>query len=223
MRDNPSAFSSCEYDRKIRQTLPYYETFYTQVTDLVKTVYETPVSWLDVGCGTGKMARTARESGIPIRRMVLSDISPEMRRTAEKENRESRAEFCIADVRDLPWENAFDVVTAIQVFHYLREEERREALGNVFRALKENGSFISFENIAPFTETGKEIYLEKWRRYQVEQGRSPEEAAGHIGRYGKGYFPITVEEHLRQMRNCGFRAVEILWFSNLQAGFWGVK
>ncbi len=117
MRDNPSAFSSCEYDRKIRQTLPYYETFYTQVTDLVKTVYETPVSWLDVGCGTGKMARTARESGIPIRRMVLSDISPEMLRTAEKENRESRAEFCIADVRDLPWENAFDVVTAIQVFH----------------------------------------------------------------------------------------------------------
>lgn len=36
MNDNMSAFSSIVYDRKIRQTLPYYDEFYEQVIELVK-------------------------------------------------------------------------------------------------------------------------------------------------------------------------------------------
>ena len=31
MNDNQSAFNSSEYDRKIKQTLPYYDEFYKQV------------------------------------------------------------------------------------------------------------------------------------------------------------------------------------------------
>lgn len=53
MRDNNSAFSSDSYDEKIKQTLPYYEEFYEQVVELIKTFHHHPVSWLDVGCGTG--------------------------------------------------------------------------------------------------------------------------------------------------------------------------
>ena len=34
---------------------------------------------------------------------------------------------------------------------------------------------------------------------------------------------MTVEEHLNLMRESGFRVVELLWFSNMQAGFWGMK
>ena len=67
------------------------------------------------------------------------------------------------------------------------------------------------------------VYLEKWKRYQIEQGKSVEESTRHIERYGKDYFPITLEEHLTLMRNSGFRAVEILWLSNMQVGLWGMK
>lgn len=70
---------------------------------------------------------------------------------------------------------------------------------------------------------GKSVYLEKWKRYQMSQGKSIEESERHIERYGKDYFPITLEEHLKLMRNCGFRVVEILWLSNMQAGIWGMK
>lgn len=117
----------------------------------------------------------------------------------------------------------FDVITAIQVNHYLQIEERKTALKKYYKALKENGLFISFENFSPFTEIGRIVYLEKWKRYQLEQGKSLEESKKHIERYGKDYFPITLEEQLTLMRNCGFRAVEILWLSNMQVGIWGVK
>ena len=47
MIDNTSAFHSNEYDQKIRQTFPYYEEFYVQVTELVKTAH--------IGAGTVKI------------------------------------------------------------------------------------------------------------------------------------------------------------------------
>lgn len=34
---------------------------------------------------------------------------------------------------------------------------------------------------------------------------------------------ITIEEHLTLLRNSGFRVVEILWRSYLQAGFYCIK
>lgn len=40
MKDNNSAFKSTEYDEKIICTLPYYEQFYKQITDVVNTYYK---------------------------------------------------------------------------------------------------------------------------------------------------------------------------------------
>lgn len=59
MKDNVSAFCAEEYDEKIKKTLPYYEEFYRQVIDVVKAKFDCPVKWLDMGCGTGKMAEEA--------------------------------------------------------------------------------------------------------------------------------------------------------------------
>lgn len=92
-----------------------------------------------------------------------------------------------------------------------------------YDALKDNGLFISFENFAPFTDVGKSVYLEKWSRYQLKQGKSLEECKAHIERYGKDYFPITLSEHMELMQNCGFKAAEILRLSNMQVGLWGMK
>lgn len=221
--DNKSAFSSTEYDKKIKQTLPYYEDFYAQTIELVKTACGQKVSWLDVGCGTGKMGRAAFDSGIALDRFVCSDISEEMIGISRDRFRSTDVEFCVCDVQKMPFVSEFDVITAIQVFHYFKPDDRKEAMKRCYDALKKNGLLISFENVAPFTEDGKAINLEKWKRYQIEHGKTEEESRKHIARYGIGYFPITLEEHLNVMRDCGFKTVEILWFSNMQAGLWGRK
>ena len=45
----------------------------------------------------------------------------------------------------------------------------------------------------------------------------------HLARFGVDYFPLTIEEHLQMLTDCGFRVVELLWYSVTQAGFYGVK
>ncbi|MCI9123079.1 MAG: class I SAM-dependent methyltransferase [Eubacterium sp.] len=222
MSDNKSAFNSNEYDRKIKQTLPYYNEFYEQVIELVKVFHNSAITWLDIGCGTGKMGSIALEN-IELEKLVFCDSSDEMIRIAKERFQRFNTEFSVCDIQNLEYTDEFDVITAIQVNHYLQMEERKIALQKCYKALKENGLFISFENFSPFTDVGKIVYLEKWKRYQIEQGKSFEESTKHIERYGKDYFPITLEEHLTLMRNSGFRAVEILWLSNIQVGFWGMK
>lgn len=65
MKDNISAFDAAEYDDKIKMTIPFYEDFYRQVIEVVKSWSDGPVRWLDVGCGTGKMAEAAFEKFAP--------------------------------------------------------------------------------------------------------------------------------------------------------------
>lgn len=53
------AFSPEKYDKNIVATLPYYEEYFKQIIEIVHTVFHTPIAWLDIGCGTGKMADMA--------------------------------------------------------------------------------------------------------------------------------------------------------------------
>ena len=223
MKDNTSAFSSREYDQKIKQTLPFYEDYYTQALELVKTVCHSSVNWLDVGCGTGKMGSVVFDHDINLNRFVFCDSSKEMIQISKERFHSANTEFHVCDIRDLPFTDEFDVITAIQVFHYFQAADRKKVLKRCYEALKEKGLLISFENFAPFTSVGETIGLERWKRYQIEQGKTPEEAGKHIKRYGIEYYPVTVEENLNLMRNCGFSTVELLWLSNMQVGVWGMK
>lgn len=41
---------------------PFYKEYYRQVIDLVRTYHSGPLTWLDAGCGTGKMGDAAYKS-----------------------------------------------------------------------------------------------------------------------------------------------------------------
>lgn len=222
LNDNFSAFNSAEYDEKIRQTLPYYDDFFENIVSTIMALGQVPKAWLDVGCGTGKLAEHVLKS-FDIERFVFCDSSKEMLDIARKRFSAENTEFLLADVRELAFRNEFDIVTAVQVNHYFKGEERAVVLRKCFDALKSGGIYICFENFAPYSEIGRRLYLDRWKNFQLEHGRSPSACEEHIGRYGKEYFPLSLSEQLQLMRDCGFRAAEILWVSYMQAGFLGIK
>lgn len=222
MKDNISAFNSSEYDDKIKHTLPYYEELYKQIIDVVKIHNPQSLKWLDVGCGTGKMGDTAL-SQLDIEQFVFCDSSAEMIDIVQKRFNVYNASFLISDIQNLECSNQYDVITAIQVNHYFHIEERIKSIQNCYRALKSGGIFFTFENFAPFSNFGKQLYLDRWKAYQLSQGKNSFECDNHISRYGNDYFPISISEHLDLMNNCGFRAVEVLWLSYMQIGLLGIK
>lgn len=222
MNDNSSAFNSAEYDEKIRRTLPYYDDFFENIVSTVKACPNPPRSWLDVGCGTGKLAEHVLKR-FDIERFVFCDNSEKMLGIARGRFSAENTEFFPADFRELAFREEFDIVTAVQVNHYFKGAERTAAVQKCFDALKSGGMFICFENFAPYSEVGKNLYLERWKNFQLEQGRTSAQIGEHMGRYGRKDFPITLSEQLRLMGDCGFKSAEILWLSYMQAGFLGIK
>lgn len=220
--NDTSAFAAKDYDREIIRTVPFYNELYRQIAETAKAFGNKPLSWLDIGCGTGKTAE-AVIGKLPIERFVFADISAEMIGISKSRFRFPEAEFIVSDISDLSFCGEFDIVTAVLVGHYLKIPERKAALENCFRALKKGGILITAENFAPSGDFLEKLYLKRWESFQLEQGKAPEACRRHLERYGKSYFPITISESLDLLRGCGFAESEVLALSCCQAAFIAVK
>lgn len=216
------------YDSEIRSILPHYDTFHAETINLVLSVLPEPEAWLDTGCGTGTLVERALRL-LPTTRFFLADPSVEMMDVAKRKlSGSKRVTFLKPScTQDITPEGAgigsFDVVTAIQSHHYLSKEERARATGACRYLLKEGGIFVTFENVRPLTAKGTKIGKQLWKRHQLDSGREPQTVESHIERFGRVFFPLTVEEHLSLLRMAGFSVVELLWYSCMQAGFYCVK
>lgn len=224
MNDNSSAFNSKAYNEEILRTIPFYLEIQEQITGLVQMLNKDHISWLDTGCGTGTLALAAAQA-CPVSEFVLCDPSRSMLQSAKQtlSSCKVRCAFNHCPSQNLPYSERFDVVTAVQAHHYLSMQERLIATKNCYAALKPEGMYITFENFAPATSSGTDMLLNRWKQFQVQQGKTEEEAEKHIERYGVDCFPITVSAQLFLLRQCGFTTVELFWLSHLQAGFFALK
>jgi tRNA (cmo5U34)-methyltransferase len=227
--DNLTPHKASEYDVRVRQTIPFYEAIHSEVIRLVSLIKPDAGCWVDTGCGTGYMAEQALAT-FPRTRFILADPAEAMLVQA----RARLAGTPTGQVTILPATDSAgllsylrprtaDIVTAIQCHHYLNRAGRTKALEACFKFLKPGGLFVAFENIAPGTRRGVRFGLAGWRAFLIAQGRTAEEADKHLGRYGKEFLPITVEQQLRVLKQAGFRVAELFWFSQMQAGFYAIK
>lgn len=227
--DNATPHRSVAYDQAVRQTIPFYGVMQEQVVDLVRTVKPDPACWLDTGCGTGALVEQALPL-FPRTHFVLADPSDAMLQQA----RERLAHVLPERVTLLPPttsegllayrdEVCPQVITAIMCHHYLQPEQRAEAVRVCYEMLESEGVFVTFENIDLRTPDGTRIELERWKRYQLEQGRSAATVDGHLRRFKTQYFPIAVGDHVELLEATGFRTVELFWFSQMQAGLYALK
>lgn len=217
-----------DYDTQVAKVIPYYSSIHGEVINLVKALPFTPHAWMDTGCGTGSLIKKAIIE-FPDTRFLLLDPSEGMLQQAQMKLSDGTAEklefMQPSSTQDFMWKHGEnpDVITAIQCHHYLSLEKRAKATKVCYDTLKEGGVYITFENIRPLTEEGIAIGKKYLGNFQLSVDKSQEEVDKHLARFDTEYFPITVEDYLELLRKTGFRIVEILWYSYMQAGFYCIK
>lgn len=220
--DNTTPMSAKEYDNNIYNTIPYYEEFYEQTLSVVKQMKFSPIKWLDLGCGTGTLVSKAEKIFADVC-FTMSDPSEMMLKAAQEKNTGIRAEYICAGSDEVVFDKEFNVVTAIQAHHYMQEDGRKKATQNVHRALSEGGIYITFENVVPESSAVKQFELQRWGKYQLEQGKMKEEVEAHIARCGVNYFPLTINQHVNLLRTVGFKDIHVFWYSYMQMGIYAIK
>ena len=80
-----------------------------------------------------------------------------------------------------------------------------------------------FENVKMSTDESDDLTLKRWVHFLEEHGNSPEDVKMQLGRRGTEVLPITIEKHIELLREVGFKSVNLLWASYLQAGIWAIK
>lgn len=123
------AFLPEEYDKSIIATLPYYEEYFKQIADIVTIAFDIPITWLDIECGTGKMASIAIENS-QLKNMVCCDSSPQMLKIAKERICSPSVDFTEIQIQELQYDSKFDVITAILLNHYLRYKDRITSIKN---------------------------------------------------------------------------------------------
>jgi tRNA (cmo5U34)-methyltransferase len=222
--DNLTAHSAETYDREIAATIPFYETIHAETLDLVRAAHPEVRLWLDTGCGTGRLVERALPS-FPTTRFLLADPSEAMlARARERLAGQERVTFLPpAATEHLTHARRPDVITAILAHHYLSVAARQQALRICHDLLAEGGLFVTAEIIEPATKEGVHLGLVRWRRFQLEHGRSAEAIESHLSRFGTKVFPISLEAHVALLKGAGFRVVEPFWLSVMQAGFYALR
>ena len=226
--DNATPHQAKDYDSDISSTIPYYQSLHQETINIIKAIGNEPEIWLDTGCGTGSLIKTALKE-FHNTQFILGDPSPDMLNQAREKLSKSPAKR-IHFMDPLPTQELnskicqkADVITAIQSHHYLSPRERKNAIIACYDLLNKNGVFITFENIRPATSEGIKIGKNNWKSFQLSHGRSEKIVNNHLQRFDTEYFPITIHEHFKLLKDSGFKVVELFWFSYMQAGFYCIK
>jgi tRNA (cmo5U34)-methyltransferase len=225
--DNTTPHSASKYNAQIRNTIPYYDNFHAETIHFIKAMGMSPRFWLDTGCGTGYLVEQAFDQ-FKETTFILADPSPEMMNQAKNKLHDKAGDGKIRFLDPVSTENLtlkfkVDVITAIQSHHYLSKTKREKATKTCYGLLKNKGLYITFENVRPFSRKGIENGKKYWSAFQLSKGKDTEAVKDHMKRFDSEYFPITLEDHLKLLKTCGFQTVELFWYSYMQAGFYCIK
>lgn len=143
------------YDRHWMQRV-IFEPVQRAVLELAALEVARPGAILDIGCGTGRLLRSA-EARFPDAELVGVDAAVEMVRQAEASRPDgSRIRFQQATAEALPFPNArFDLVFSTVTFHHWHDQTR--AIAEVARVLAPGGRWL----LADFIATGPMRYVRR--------------------------------------------------------------
>jgi tRNA (cmo5U34)-methyltransferase len=132
-----------DYDQRIKSVIPFYDQAFSTLLDVIAASYPRPKQILDLGVGTGNLARQLLAT-FPEAHLTGIDLVEEFIDTARLKLSDfgKRSALQCMDVIDFEFKDPYDVVVTSFVFHHLEDDTKRAMYARVFRALSPGVVFL---------------------------------------------------------------------------------
>ena len=97
---------------------------------------------LDFGCSYGTFSFLMNKENKNIKITGIDLNADRIRKAKFRARKSKNLEFIAGDVTRMEWENTYDAVTCIDVFHHIPRTYHEKLLKNIFGLIKKNGILI---------------------------------------------------------------------------------
>ena len=199
-----------EMERGMSKRIVGYEEMMAKVSDIIFGHDPNPRIWLDTGCGTGGLVRN-NLGRFPKTQFILSDPSEDNISVAkEYMHGDQRCLYVQRRTDELNFgDSTLDAVSAILCHHYYSDiEQKKKALSNCCRMLRDGGILITAEHVR---HDDQETADKEWLAHMRSAGLPDELAQNMVDRRDREYFPMTESALVELLKGCGFRRAEVFW------------
>jgi tRNA (cmo5U34)-methyltransferase len=201
-----------EFDRIIVTLIPYYPKMVESLVLAIPFDASAPIRVLDLGCGTGTIAKQVLER-FPNAQVTCLDLAANMIAMArQKLANYPRVSYVREDFTEMDGSETYDVVVSSLALHHLAADvEKRQFFRRIYLSLRPGGIFYNADVVLGTSDFLQHIYMRQWRAFMC-RGISREEVEGKwIPNYEAEDHPANLIEQLAWLTEAGFTDVDVLW------------
>lgn len=201
-----------EFDDNIVKIIPYYAQMTRGLIDSIQFETNEPMRIIDLGCGTGTIAKLIAEK-FPNSKIVCLDIASKMIEIAKQKLIDYKnTEFIVGDFSKIEFNEKFDVVVSSLALHHIEtDDEKKEFYTKIYNVLNKSGQFINADVILASTDYQQNINMDRWIEY-INRNLPMEEILNRwIPSYKTEDRPSKLIDQLKWLEEIGFKSVDVIW------------
>lgn len=213
-----------EFDSQIVRIIPYYDQMITALIDSVQFDTSESIRIIDLGCGTGTVAKRLGDK-FPNSTIVCLDIASKMIDIAKyKLNNRKNTEFIVGDFSTIDFKEPFDVVVSSLALHHIQaDDEKKEFYTKIYNILTKSGQFLNADVVLASTDYQQKINMNRWIDYMNKSVPMEEIQQRWIPAHKTEDRPSKLIDQLKWMDEIGFKTVDVIWKYYNFSVYGGVK
>jgi tRNA (cmo5U34)-methyltransferase len=201
-----------EFDSIIIKLIPYYDQMLRALIDSIHFNHEMPIRVMDLGCGTGTIAKRISEEYLNSK-IVCVDIASNMIDIAKyKLSKHKNTRFIVDDFSKIDFHETYDVVVSSLALHHLESDNLKKVIyKKIFNCLSNTGQFINADVVLASTEFHQNLYMNRWIEFMNKSITKDEIINTWIPTYHTEDRPAKLIDQLKWLEEIGFTSVDVIW------------
>ena len=213
-----------EFDNQIVRIIPYYDQMITALVDAVHFDTSDTIRIIDLGCGTGTVAKRLGDK-FPNARIICLDIASKMIDIAKnKLGNRKNTEFIVGDFSTVDFKEPFDVVVSSLALHHIQtDEEKKVFYSKIYTLLTKSGQFLNADVVLATTGYQQKMDMNLWIEYMNRNVPMEEIQQRWLPAHKAEDRPSKLIDQLKWLNDIGYETVDIIWkYSNFSV-YGGIK